>query len=86
MVFASLDDAQSIYYLRESREIDFLHNTILIQVAYGIEDAKTKERELKAFEEFKQWQNYSHLLITNDENTQIEDIEILSYSRFVLEH
>ncbi len=86
LVFTTLNlNDEPIYYLRENKEVDFLYKNILIQVAYDIENEKTKQREISAFDEFKIKEKTRCLLITKDTNTSINNIEIIDYSKFVLQ-
>ena len=39
--------------MNDTYEIDFYDENTLFQVSYNIEDEKTKQRELRAFEYFK---------------------------------
>ena len=64
--------------IRLNSEIDFLIENTLIQVAYNIEDDKTKSREFKAFDEFKK-SEYATLLITFNTHEKINDIKIMSF-------
>lgn len=85
LVFTSLNNKdETICYLRDNREVDFLYKQTLIQVAYTLEDEKTKYRELKAFEEFKTKKVSKCLIVTNDQNSTIDDVEIVSFDRFDL--
>ncbi len=86
LVFTTLNlNDEPIYYLRENKEVDFLYKNILIQVAYEIENEKTKQRELSAFEEFQSADEKRCLLITKDTNTSINNIEVVDFSKFVLQ-
>ncbi len=84
LVFTVLNSkGRSPAYLKENSEVDFLVENNLIQVAYSIEDDKTRNRELKAFNEFRKPKQKA-LLITFDSNETLKDIEIMSFERFVL--
>lgn len=74
---------EEITYMNDTYEIDFYDENTLFQVSYNIEDEKTKQRELRAFEYFKK-ENQKAKLITFDTNEEIEDIEIVSFERFIL--
>ena len=74
---------EEITYMNDTYEIDFYDENTLFQVSYNIEDEKTKQRELRAFEYFKK-ENQKAKLITFDTNKEIEDIEIVSFERFIL--
>ena len=87
LVFTSLNGmGEDISYLREKKEVDFLYKNVLIQVAYNIDEEKTKERELKAFEEFKINDAVKCLLITKDVIQVHDNIEIISFSKFILQN
>ena len=73
-----------IAYLREKKEVDFLVDNTLIQVAYDIEDEKVLEREIKAIEEFRR-PGQKALLITPYTDGQVDDITIVSFYRFALQ-
>lgn len=73
---------EDISYLKDTYEIDFYDEKTLFQVSYNIEDDKTKQRELRAFEHFKK-ENQKAKLITFDTNEEIKDIEIVSFERFI---
>ena len=71
-----------LYYLKESKEIDFYSENILYQVAYSIDSAKTKKREIEAFSAFSTVSTQCHL-ITFDSNAVVEDIVVQSVDRFI---
>ena len=84
LVFTALNRTdQRITYLREKSEVDFLVGETLIQVAYDIEDEKVLKRELKGIEEFRR-PGQRALLITPYTDGQTDDVEIVSFYRFVL--
>ncbi len=83
LVFTVLSSkGKDIVYLKQNSEIDFLVDNTLIQVAYTIEDEKTRNRELKAFSEFKT-PHQNALLVTLDTNESADNIEIVSFETFV---
>jgi len=85
LVFTTLNSyEQDLHYLRDKKEIDFLYKNNLIQVSLSLEDEKTRKRELSAFEEFKIYKINTCLVITKDTNQDENNIEISSFSNFVL--
>jgi len=74
---------EEITYMNDTYEIDFYNENTLFQVSYNIEDEKTKQRELRAFEYFKK-ENQKAKLITFDTDAKMEGIEIISFERFIL--
>jgi len=84
LVFTVLDSkGENITYLKENAEVDFFVNDFLIQVAYSINDDRTRSRELKAFDEFRK-PKYKAVLVTFDTNETLNDTRIISFDRFVL--
>ena len=85
LVFTALNiNGDPIYYLQNNKEVDFLHRDTLIQVAYTIENEKTKLREINAFDEFES--SNAHLLITKDTDDTYNDIKIISFYKAVLQN
>lgn len=74
---------EELTYMNDTYEIDFYDENTLFQVSYNIEDEKTKQRELRAFEYFKK-ENQKAKLITFDTDAKMEGIEIISFERFIL--
>jgi len=74
-----------VTYMREKYEVDFYSEGVLYQVAYNIEDEKTRKRELGAFKYFKTDDTKACRVITLDTNEVVDDIEVLSFDEFVLE-
>lgn len=72
-----------VFYMREKYEVDFYSQGILYQVAYDIDDEKTKKRELGAFKYFISDRTKACKLVTFDTNELIDNIEILSLDSFV---
>ena len=84
MIFIVLNQkCENIYYLKEFREIDFFDTKKLYQVSFDISEAKTKQREINAFSSFNSEDKYKNLLITYDTNEIVEDIEVISFEKFV---
>ncbi len=80
-VFNILNSTQNqLYYIHNTQEIDFYADKILYQVCYDLNDEKTKQREMGAFKGFGNVKK----LITFDENTTINEIEVLSIDEFLL--
>jgi predicted AAA+ superfamily ATPase len=81
-VFNALNcQSEHITYIKDGKEIDFFANDRLYQVSYSIEDAKTKKRELQAFEAFNQLCE-NRTLITYENNEQIDSVEVVSVDEF----
>lgn len=72
-----------VTYMKEKYEVDFYSEKVLYQVAYNIEDEKTKKRELGAFKYFNNADEQRCLLITLDDNEVMDRVEILSFDEFV---
>lgn len=83
-VFVALNSLDEVSYLKELYEIDFCSGDTLYQVSYDLSDEKTKNRELRAFGELDSRGKYKHKLISFDHNETINDIEVVSYDRFVI--
>jgi predicted AAA+ superfamily ATPase len=85
-VFITLNRQDSnVCYLKETQEVDFYSNNILYQVAYNIQDDKTRKRELGAFEYFKNNLTQS-ILVTFDTNEYVDDVSIVSVDEFEFGH
>ena len=80
-ILSSTDN--EVFYMREKYEVDFYSQGILYQVAYDIDDEKTKKRELGAFKYFISDRTKACKLVTFDTNELIDNIEILSLDSFV---
>ena len=76
---------EELTYIKENYEIDFRCENSLYQVSYDIEDEKTRQREFRAFENFDSEKKYKYKLITYDETSLSEDIEVIKYEDFVFE-
>lgn len=84
MIFIVLNQkCENIYYLKELQEIDFFDTKKLYQVSFDISEAKTKQRETNAFSSFNSENRYKNILITYDTNESLEDIEVISFEKFV---
>ena len=82
-VFTIFNKKESeLYYLKESKEIDFYSEKILYQVAYIIDDTKTRKREMEAFAVFSTVSTQCSL-ITFDSDEVLEDIEVQSVDNFI---
>ena len=83
-VFAVLNrEEDTLYYLKDGKEIDFYVQESLFQVSYEIENEKTKKREIEAFSHFSDISEHKYL-ITFDTDIKIDDIEVISIDNFVL--
>lgn len=84
LVFTALNAyGKNVTCLKENGEVDFLVKDILIQVAYAIEDEKTRNRELRALAEFRKPEQKA-LLITFDTDETTDEVEIMRFDRFIL--
>lgn len=72
-----------VTYIKESYEIDFRCDDTLYQVSYKMEDEKTRQRELRAFGSFDKDGKYKHKVISYDETSSFEEVEIVSLEDFV---
>jgi predicted AAA+ superfamily ATPase len=81
-VFNILKSNGDLTYLKDKKEIDFYTNNTLYQVSYDISDNKTLKRELSAFNHFD-FKDAKKLLITYDTDDKIDDVEIVSFEKFV---
>jgi len=70
-------------YLKDNYEIDFKCSDTLYQVSYDLSNAKTKQRELRAFEYLDKENKLHHKLITYDENGKVDDVSIQRFEGFV---
>ncbi|MCK9338262.1 MAG: hypothetical protein M0P43_10550, partial [Arcobacteraceae bacterium] len=59
----------------------FCENTMM-QVSYSIDDEKTRKRELNALAAFDE--KYDKVLVTNETDTTLEGVEVMSYVSFEL--
>ncbi|MEA2019406.1 MAG: ATP-binding protein [Campylobacterota bacterium] len=84
LVFNALyQQDNSVTYLKEIYEVDFYSNNILYQVAYNIDDDKTKKRELNSFKYYKKQDDICKL-ITYNNNEIIDNIVVVSLDEFLL--
>ncbi len=77
-------DNNKVYYLKDSKEVDFFTGRSMYQVSYSIKDPKTKKREIEAFEHFKDIEG-ERILVTYDEEEEQNGVEILKIDEFVLQ-
>ena len=83
LVFTSLMQRnKAMYYLQEKNEIDFFCENTMMQVSYSIDDEKTRKRELNALAAFDE--KYDKVLVTNETDTTLEGVEVMSYVSFEL--
>lgn len=75
---------EDIYYLRDTKEIDFYCADVLYQVSYEIEDEKTKKREVEAFFSFSHIST-KYCLLTFDTVGQSDGINIMPADSFLLQ-
>ena len=74
-----------VTYVKENYEIDFRCEDTLFQVSYKMDDEKTKQRELRVFESFDSENNYKHKVITYDESTISQNVQIMKFEDFVFD-
>ena len=48
-----------------------------------MDEEKTRQRELKVFEKFDKKNNYKHKVITYDETSSFDSIEIIKFEDFI---
>jgi predicted AAA+ superfamily ATPase len=83
-VFIELNKTcEEVTYIKENYEIDFRCADTLYQVTYEMEDEKTRQRELRVFKNFDKDDRYKHKVLTYDETSSLDEIEILKYEDFV---
>jgi len=75
---------EDVTYLKDKYEIDFYTNHTLYQVSFSIDDEKTRQRELNAFKYFYKDNSQQKMIITYDTNTYIDDVEIVSLEKFLM--
>ena len=75
---------EDLTYLKENREIDFKCEKKLYQVSYDMDEAKTRKREMGAFEFLDREAQFEHRIVTYDENHVEGDITIESFDVFAL--
>lgn len=87
LVFLHLSQKDpNITYLKDRTEIDFYSHKNMYQVSFSLQDEKTRKRELDAFVAFEEMKADKKWLITYDENSKTDDVEIVSCDRFLLSH
>lgn len=74
-----------VTYVKENYEIDFRSEDTLFQVSYKMDDEKTKQREIRVFESFDSENNYKHKVITYDESTILQNVQIVKFEDFVFD-
>ena len=85
LVFTVLSkNEKELTYLKDNYEVDFYTDNTLYQVAYSIEDEKTKTREIRSFKYFRKNEEKCKL-ITYDQDDQIGSIEVISFEKFIFE-
>lgn len=85
LVYISLSQSsQDLTYINESYEIDFFDGKTLYQVSYDLSDEKTKKREFRAFEQYKNISK-ENVLVTYDLDKTIDDITVIRLDSFLLQ-
>ena len=76
----------NVCYRKDQVEVDFYSQKTLYQVAYEIDNDKTRQRELNAFKHFKQQDERCRLITFDGEPVLgLEDVEMLSIDQLLLE-
>ena len=84
MVFTILNQScNELTYMKDSKEIDFRCQENLYQVSYDMSDAKTRKREIESFHYLDVQNRCKHSIITYDENSIEDNIEIESLEKFI---
>lgn len=82
---AILSKQDSLYYLHDQYEVDFVTKDSLYQIAYTLDDQKTKKREIRSLQHFgEKYPEKKKQIITYGTEEKIEDIEILLLEDFLL--
>lgn len=76
------ENFEDITYCKEKYEIDFCTYSLLVQVSYDISNKKTLSRELNAFNYYSREKK---VLVTYDNEDQVNDIEIIQYEDFAID-
>lgn len=74
-----------VTYVKENYEIDFRCENTLFQVSYKMDDEKIKQREIRVFESFDSENNYKHKVITYDESSILQNVQIVKFEDFVFD-
>jgi len=84
-VFSHLNaTSETLYYLKDGKEIDFYTGERLYQVSYRLDDEKTLKREIGAFRHFENISG-EKCLITFDDRNILEGVTVMPIDAFVLE-
>ena len=84
MVFTILNQTcDELNYLKDTKEIDFKCKENLYQVSFDMNDSKTRKREIDAFKFLDSKNKCNHCIITYDENSVENGIEIVSLETFI---
>jgi len=83
-VFVVLNKScEEVTYIKDKYEIDFRCDDTLYQVSYKIDDEKTRQRELRSFSSYDSDKNYKYMLITYDETSNVNEVEMVKFEDFV---
>lgn len=86
MTFILLNNSSDeVTYIKENYEIDFRCKDTLFQVSYKMQDEKTRGRELRSFEAFDKENRYKHKIVTYNETSSFESIDIVKFEDFVFD-
>jgi len=85
MIFTILAQKdENITFIRDTVEMDFFSEVNgYFQVAYEVSDEKTKQRELGSFGYLKKKKKLKKTLVTYDTNMVLDEIEIVSFEKFI---
>ena len=84
-VFIKLNqNCEHLNYLKDIYEVDFYTDEALYQVAYSIDDEKTRKRELRSFGYFPQSEHKPCRLVTLENAQTEEDVEMINITQLLL--
>lgn len=72
-----------INYIKDNYEIDFKCKNTLYQISYNLSNAKTRQREIRAFEYLDKEKLFKHIIISYDEHSKENDILIENFETFI---
>lgn len=76
----------NVSYRKDQVEVDFYSHKTLYQVAYEIDNDKTRQRELNAFKHFRKPDERCRLITFNVEQIEgVEDVQVLGIDTLLLE-
>ena len=82
MVFLKLSrSCDDLTYFKDNKEIDFICNNSCYQVTLNLSNDRVLKREISSFDEFD---CRDKILITLEYKREIDDIEVIDLSSFLL--